>query len=94
MGIHPMMFARGRCLIPGANDRLRTTRSLEKCVGRDSNPGPCQLSTGNRPTIRNVDAVYDAIESLEADGIVSEISGSERYRVYEAPEILGVVASP
>lgn len=45
-------------------------------------------------TGRSRQAVYDAIEALEAEGIVDEISDSERYRVYEAPDILRVVASP
>ncbi|AUX10588.1 cell filamentation protein Fic [Halalkaliarchaeum desulfuricum] len=45
-------------------------------------------------TGRSRQAVYDAIEALEAAGIVDEISDSERYRVYEAPEILRVVESP
>jgi len=45
-------------------------------------------------TGRSRQAVYDAIDALEATGIVEEISGSERYRVYEAPEIIAVVGSP
>ena len=45
-------------------------------------------------TGRSRQAVYDAIEALEAEGIVAEISDSERYRVYEAPDILRVVESP
>lgn len=45
-------------------------------------------------TGRSRQAVYDAIEALEAEEIVAEISGSERYRVYEAPDILRVVESP
>nr|WP_303647081.1 helix-turn-helix domain-containing protein [Haloarchaeobius salinus] len=45
-------------------------------------------------TGRSRQAVYDAIEALEAEGIVEEISGSERYRVYEAPQIIDVVGSP
>ena len=44
-------------------------------------------------TGRSRQAVYDAIEALEEEGIVDQISGSERYRVYEAPEILRVVES-
>lgn len=40
---------------------------------------------------RSRQAVYDAIEALEAESIVEELSDSERYRVYEAPEILQVV---
>jgi Fic family protein len=45
-------------------------------------------------TGRSRQAVYDAIEALEAEGIVEEISGGERYRVYEAPQIIEVVGSP
>jgi Fic family protein len=45
-------------------------------------------------TGRSRQAVYDAIEALETEGIVHEISDSERYRVYEAPDILRVVESP
>ncbi|WP_415380313.1 Fic family protein [Halosimplex sp. TS25] len=45
-------------------------------------------------TGRSRQAVYDAIEALEAEGIVAEISGSERYRVYEAPDVLDIVGSP
>lgn len=45
-------------------------------------------------TDRSRQAVYDSIEALEAEGIVDEISDSERYRVYEAPDILRVVESP
>ena len=45
-------------------------------------------------TGRSRQAVYNAIEALEAEDIVVEISDSERYRVYEAPEILAIVTSP
>lgn len=45
-------------------------------------------------TGRSRQAVYDAIEALEAEEIVEGISDSKRYRVYEAPDILRVVASP
>lgn len=45
-------------------------------------------------TGRSRQAVYDAIEALEAAEIIDEISDSERYRVYEAPDILRVVESP
>ncbi|NHN43229.1 Fic family protein [Halorubellus sp. JP-L1] len=44
-------------------------------------------------TGRSRQAVYDAIEALEAEGIVEQISGGERYRVYEAPDVLAVVGS-
>lgn len=45
-------------------------------------------------TGRSRQAVYDAIEALEAEGIVTEISDSQRYRVYEAPDIIDIVGSP
>ena len=44
-------------------------------------------------TGRSRQAVYNAIEALEAEDIVAEISDSERYRVYEAPAILRIVES-
>jgi len=45
-------------------------------------------------TERSRQAVYDAIETLAAEGIIEEISDSERYRVYRAPDILSIVESP
>lgn len=45
-------------------------------------------------TDRSRQAVYDAIESLETAEVIEEISGSERYQVYRAPEILSIVESP
>ena len=45
-------------------------------------------------TDRSRQAVYDAIDALEAADIVAEISGGERYRVFEAPAVLRVVESP
>lgn len=36
----------------------------------------------------------DAIDALEDEGIVAEISDPERYRMYEAPEVLDIVESP
>jgi Fic family protein len=45
-------------------------------------------------TGRSRQAVYDAIEALEAEGIVEQIAGEQRYRVYEAPDVLAVVESP
>ena len=44
-------------------------------------------------TGRSKPAVYDAIERLEATGIVTETTGKQRNKVYEAPEILHVVQS-
>jgi Fe2+ or Zn2+ uptake regulation protein len=37
--------------------------------------------------------VYDAIDALESEGIIEEISGGERYRVFQAPAILDVVGA-
>lgn len=45
-------------------------------------------------TGRSRQAVYDAIEALETEGIVEQIAGEQRYRVYEAPDVLAVVESP
>ena len=45
-------------------------------------------------TGRSRQAVYDAIEALETEDIVVAISDSERYRVYEVPDILNIVTSP
>ncbi len=42
---------------------------------------------------RSKPAVYDAIEALESEGIVVETTGKERNKVYEAPEVLGVLQS-
>ena len=43
-------------------------------------------------TGRSKPAVYDAIETLEAEGIVVETTGKQRNKVYEAPEVLSVLA--
>lgn len=45
-------------------------------------------------TGRSKQGVYDAIDALTEEGIIEEISDSQRYRVYEAPAILRVVESP
>lgn len=45
-------------------------------------------------TGRSKQGVYDAIDALTDEGIIEEISDSQRYRVYEAPAILAVVESP
>jgi Fic family protein len=42
-------------------------------------------------TGRSKPAVYDAIEALEAEGIVVETTGQERNKVYEAPAVLDVL---
>jgi Fic family protein len=44
-------------------------------------------------TGRSRQAVYDAIDALENEGIIEEISGGERYRVFQAPAILDVVGA-
>ncbi|MDZ7702362.1 MAG: Fic family protein [Halobacteriales archaeon] len=43
-------------------------------------------------TGRSKPAVYDAIRALESAGIVVETTGKERNKVYEAPEVLSVLA--
>lgn len=45
-------------------------------------------------TDRSKQAVYDAIEALEEEGIIRATSDAERYQVYEAPDILDVVGTP
>lgn len=45
-------------------------------------------------TGRSKQAVYDAIDALEDAGIVEEVSDSQRYRVYRASEVLGIVGTP
>jgi Fic family protein len=42
---------------------------------------------------RSKPAVYDAIESLESEGIVTETTGKQRNKVYEAPDVLDVLRS-
>ena len=44
-------------------------------------------------TERSKPAVYDAIEALEAEGIVTETTGKQRNKVYEASAVLDVVRS-
>ena len=44
-------------------------------------------------TGRSKPAVYDAIATLEAEGIVVETTGKQRNKVYEAPGILSVLES-
>jgi len=44
-------------------------------------------------TGRSKPAVYDAIDTLETEGIVVETTGKQRNKVYEAPEILSVLES-
>ncbi|WP_290809950.1 Fic family protein [Halovivax sp.] len=44
-------------------------------------------------TGRSKPSVYDAIEALEAEGIVRETTGKQRGKVYEAPEVLAVLDS-
>lgn len=42
---------------------------------------------------RSKPSVYEAIDTLEAEGIVVETTGKQRNKVYEAPEILSVLES-
>ena len=53
-----------------------------------------QAVRAQEATGRSKKAVYNAIEILSEDGIINEITGKERGRVYRAPEILGIVESP
>jgi Fic family protein len=53
--------------------------------------------TGSRATEatgRSKQAVYEAIDALEGEGIIEPTSDARRYQVYEAPDILDVVGSP
>jgi len=43
-------------------------------------------------TGRSKPAVYDAIDALEAEGIVEETTGQQRNQVYEAPKVLAVLS--
>jgi Fic family protein len=43
-------------------------------------------------TGRSKPAVYDAIETLEGEGIVVETTGKQRNKVYEAPEVLAALS--
>jgi Fic family protein len=45
-------------------------------------------------TDRSNQGVYDAIEALETEDIVRELTDKQRNRVYEAPDILALVESP
>jgi Fic family protein len=45
-------------------------------------------------TGRSTQGVYDAIEALEKEGIIRELTDKQRNRVYEAPDILALVESP
>ncbi|WP_435366096.1 hypothetical protein [Haloarchaeobius sp. DYHT-AS-18] len=45
-------------------------------------------------TGRSRQAVYDAIEKLSEEGIIVELTGKERNRVFKAPDILALVESP
>ncbi len=43
-------------------------------------------------TGRSKPSVYEAIDTLETEGIVVETTGKQRNKVYEAPEILAVLS--
>ncbi|MFC7060112.1 Fic family protein [Halovenus salina] len=51
--------------------------------------GRAQDATG-----RSKKAVYNAIDMLVDDGVIEEITGKERGKIYQAPEILAIVESP
>jgi Fic family protein len=53
-----------------------------------------QAGRAQEATGRSKKAVYDAIDMLSEDGIIEEITGKERGKVYRAPEILAIVESP
>lgn len=53
-----------------------------------------QASRAQEATGRSKKAVYNAIDMLSDDGIIDEITGKERGRVYRAPEILAIVETP
>ena len=44
-------------------------------------------------TDRAKSAVYDAIDTLQADGIIEELTDNQRNQVFAAPEVLSVVES-
>ena len=44
-------------------------------------------------TGRSKPSIYDAIETLEREGIIRETTGKQRNKVYEAPEVLSVLSS-
>ena len=53
-----------------------------------------QAVRAQEATGRSKKAVYNAIDMLSDDGIIDEITGKERGRVYRAPEILAIVETP
>jgi len=53
-----------------------------------------QAVRAQEATGRSKKAVYNAIDMLSNDGVINEITGKERGRVYRAPEILAIVESP
>ena len=53
-----------------------------------------QAVRAQEATGRSKKAVYNAIEMLSEDGIINEITGKERGKVYRAPEILNIIESP
>ena len=53
-----------------------------------------QANRAQEATGRSMKAVYNAIDMLSEDGIIDEITGKERGRVYRAPEILAIVEIP
>ncbi|MFC6752067.1 Fic family protein [Halorubrum tibetense] len=53
-----------------------------------------QANRAQEATGRSMKAVYNAIDMLSEDGIIDEITGKERGKVYRAPEILTIVETP
>lgn len=53
-----------------------------------------QAVRAQEATGRSKKAVYNAIDMLSEEGIINEITGKERGKVYRAPEILNIVESP
>jgi len=53
-----------------------------------------QANRAQEATGRSMKAVYNAIDMLSDDGIIDEITGKERGKVYRAPDILAIVETP
>ncbi len=53
-----------------------------------------QAVRAQEATGRSMKSVYNAIDMLSEDGIIDEITGKQRGKVYRASEILAIVESP
>jgi len=53
-----------------------------------------QANRAQEATGRSMKAVYNAIDMLSDDGIIDEITGKKRGKVYRAPDILAIVETP